>query len=319
MADMNVSRIGDINQSGSPLDLFLKKFAGEVLAKFTKSTVMNGKHLVKTIESGKSSQFPAVGGIDAEYHTPGTELTGLGVNHAERVITIDGLLLSHAFIANIDEAMNHYDARAIYANQMGNKLAVQYDLNVLKEVILGARASALVTDGNGGSTIENADLGSSTDSTKAQALVDAIFSAAEALDEKDAPEQRYAVLKPAEYYLLVKTMQTSGFSAISSEIGGQGSFAAGNIMSIGGVTILKSNNQPTTDLSTDTYHGVNASTTKGVVFTPEGAGTVKLMDLASEAEYMINKQGWLMVAKMAVGHGYLRPECCVELRTSAPA
>lgn len=213
----------------------------------------------------------------------------------------------------------HYDARSIYANQMGNKLAIQYDLNVLKEVILGARASALVTDGNGGSVIEDSNLGSTTDDTKAQALIDGIFAAAEALDEKDAPETRYAVLKPAEYYLLVKTMQSNGFSAISSEIGGQGSFAAGSVMAIGGVTILKSNNLPTTDLSGDTYHGVNASTTKGVVFTPEAAGTVKLMDLATEAEYDIRRQGWLMVAKMAVGHGYLRPECCVELRTGAPA
>ena len=106
MSNANVSRLGDINQGGSPLDLFLKKFAGEVLAKFLGQTVMDGKHLVKTITSGKSAQFPAVGGIGAEYHTPGTELLGLNVNHNERVIPIDGLLVSHAFLANIDEAMN---------------------------------------------------------------------------------------------------------------------------------------------------------------------------------------------------------------------
>ncbi len=322
MADASAIRLGEnVNTSTNATELFLKKFAGEVLAKFQGKTVMDGKHLTRTIESGRSAQFPAVGGIDAEYHTPGAELTGLNVEHAERVINIDGLLLSHAFIANIDEAMNHYDVRSIYSNQMGNRLALKYDFNVLREIVKGARSNALVDSDDatphGGTIIEDSNLGSSTDDTKAQALVDAIYNAAEALDEKDAPEDRFAVLKPAEYYLLVKNMQSNGFSAISSEIGGEGSFAAGNVMAIGGVTILKSNQVPTTDTSSDSYHGVNASTTKGVVFTPEAAGTVKLMDLATESEYDIRRQGHLMVAKMAEGHGWLRPNCCVEMRTAA--
>ena len=322
MSDASPIRIGDVNQGGSdPLALFLKKFAGEVLAKFEQKTITKGKHLVHTLQNGKSASFPAVGGIGAEYHTPGAELTGLGVNHNEKVITIDGLLVSHAVIAQIDDLMNHYDARSIYANQMGNKLAVTYDVNVLKEILAGARASALVTDGNGGSVIEAADLGSATDATAVAAMIDAIYAAAQALDEKDAPEDgRFCALKPAEYYKLVKTVQTNGFSAINRDYGGEGSFASGKIISIAGIEILKTNNLPVTDTSgSDTYHGINASTTKGVIWTPEAAGTVKLMDVATETEWDIRRQGWIMVAKMAVGHGYLRPECAVELRTGTPS
>jgi hypothetical protein len=37
------------------------------------------------------------------------------------------------------------------------------------------------------------------------------------------------------------------------------------------------------------------------------------MDLAAESEYDIRRQGTLMVAKYAVGHGILRPEAAVEL------
>ena len=40
------------------------------------------------------------------------------------------------------------------------------------------------------------------------------------------------------------------------------------------------------------------------------------MDLAIESGYDIRRQGTLMVAKMAVGHGILRPESAVELKTS---
>jgi len=32
-----------------------------------------------------------------------------------------------------------------------------------------------------------------------------------------------------------------------------------------------------------------------------------------EGEYQINRQGYLMVAKYAVGHGVLRPEAAVEI------
>jgi len=44
-------------------------------------------------------------------------------------------------------------------------------------------------------------------------------------------------------------------------------------------------------------------------------GTVKLMDLAVESEYSIPKQATLMLAKYAMGHGILRPEAAVSVRS----
>jgi hypothetical protein len=41
------------------------------------------------------------------------------------------------------------------------------------------------------------------------------------------------------------------------------------------------------------------------------------MDLAMESEYEIRRQGHFMVAKYAVGHDYLQPDCAIELKTSA--
>jgi hypothetical protein len=37
------------------------------------------------------------------------------------------------------------------------------------------------------------------------------------------------------------------------------------------------------------------------------------MDLAMESEYEVWRQGTLMVAKYAQGHGWLRPEALIEL------
>jgi len=40
------------------------------------------------------------------------------------------------------------------------------------------------------------------------------------------------------------------------------------------------------------------------------------MNLQTESEYDIRRQGTLLVAKMAVGHGVLRPECCYLARAT---
>ena len=65
----------------------------------------------------------------------------------------------------------------------------------------------------------------------------------------------------------------------------------------------------------NTYHG-NFSTTVAVVFHKSAIGTVKLMDLGMESEYDIKKTRFLMVAKMALGHGILRPESSTLIKTA---
>ena len=318
MADATVSRLGQINGSASDnTALFLKVFGGEVLAALEKNTITLNRHTIRTISSGKSAQFPATGRITSSYHTPGTEILGSAVLANERVITIDGLLISAAFIADIDEAMNHYEVRSIYSTEMGRQLGYVWDENVFSEIILGARASATVTGLSGGSTITDSNMGSTTLATKADALGKALYAAAQVLDEKDITEDgRYAAFRPAEYYALVQAVQSGGFSAINTLYGGRGSYAEGEIVKVAGIEILKSNILPITNLSAKTYHGVNASTTKGVVWTKDAVGTVKLLDLSMQSEWDIRRQGTLMVARYAMGHGFLRPECCVELKTA---
>jgi hypothetical protein len=40
------------------------------------------------------------------------------------------------------------------------------------------------------------------------------------------------------------------------------------------------------------------------------------MDLATEMEYDIRRQGTLMVAKYAMGHAPLNPICSIEIKTA---
>lgn len=55
MADNNVTRVGQINAAGDVDALFLKVFAGEVLAAFHNKNLALGRTQVRSISNGKSA------------------------------------------------------------------------------------------------------------------------------------------------------------------------------------------------------------------------------------------------------------------------
>ena len=315
MSNATVSFLGKANNTGDDNALFLKVFSGEVLAAFARRNQMLGMSMVRTISQGKSAQFPALGKTTASYHTPGNEITGKVIQKNERVITIDDLLISDSFISQIDEAKNHYDVRSIYSTEMGNALAREVDQHLLQLAILAAQSATTVTGESGGSVITDADA-----KTNGGSLITSIFDAAQALDEKDVPEEdRYCVVPPATYYNLVENDKI-----LNRDFGGSnGIYAEGQVLKVAGINIVKSNtavdafadNSSAISGANNTYTG-DFSNTAAVVFHKSAIGTVKLMDLAMESEYDIRRQGTLMVAKMALGHGILRPEAAVEIQTA---
>jgi hypothetical protein len=316
MADAIVSRLGQVNGAGAVDSLFLKLFAGEVLTSFEQTQVMMDKHQVRTITQGKSAQFPVMGRADAYYHTPGQEILGGKIKHAERVITIDELLVAPTFIANIDEAKNHYDVRSVYTREMGAKLANTMDKHVLQTGVLAARTAKTIDDADqfGGTTVYGVD------NTNGDALAEAMFEAARILDEKHVPEdQRFLFVRPAEFYAMAKSTKI-----LNRDWGGEGSYAGGNVIRVAGITIVKTNNLPkalvaagSVDAGTNDKYAGDFTNTVGLIMHPSAVGTVKLLDLGMESEYQISRQGTLMVAKYAVGHGVLRPEAAIELSSAA--
>tara|TARA_B100000780_G_C21119107_1_gene453118 strand:+ start:820 stop:1782 length:963 start_codon:yes stop_codon:yes gene_type:complete len=320
MTNVTASRLGVVNKAtpannAAASALFLKVFAGEVLTAFDETNVMKDLHVSRTIANGKSASFPVTGKANAAYHVVGTPLLGTQkIAHNEIVVNIDDVLIADTFIANIDEAKNHYDVRAEYSRLLGMALAKQFDIRLLQLAVLAARGSATVTGGNGGTAITDSDA-----ATNGASLAASIFAAAQAMDEKDVPEnERVAIVRPAQYYQLVQTTDV-----INRDFGGAGVYADGTVLKVAGVQIVKSNNIPSANISAvagenNTYHG-NFSTTVAVVMQKQALGTVKLMDLAVErtsGDFEVMYQGTLMAAKYAMGHGILRPECAVEIKSS---
>ena len=114
-------------------------------------------------------------------------------------------------------------------------------------------------------------------------------------------------------------------NAVNIDYSGAGSIAEGKVMRVAGIDIIP----VAADIWKDAPAGVSrGSATQGgstpqavnlanyvaLVAHPSAVGTVKLMDLATEMEYDIRRQGTLMVAKYAMGHAYLRPEAAVGIK-----
>lgn len=329
-------------------ELFLKVFSGEVLQTFETATVMKPLHTIRTISSGKSAQFPVTGIASASYYKPGQDIMTDGsyvtpIKHSEKVITIDDLLLATTFIDRLDEAKNHYDVRSIYSTELGRALARTMDknligvgLNTAAKTWGDATSQPVAQDANipgdsgTGLVLANNALGVSGTSdipiAGADEFVDLMYQAAATFDAKNVPsEERYIVLTPVSYYNILNS--DAGRIILNRDFGAsRGSYQEAMFPVIAGFNIIKSNIAPTVfgqDVTAVGSANNNATFTPGhrnlysgtfsnvkaLFFQKQAFGTVKLMDLSMESEYDLRLQGHLMVAKYAMGHGALRPEC----------
>ena len=329
MANAAPVSVGRVNASGSEDALFLKIFSGEVLTSFEQATVTAGAEMVRSIANGKSATFPVMGRIDAAYHTPGTEITGSDVNHNEKTITINDLLVSSVFLSNLEEAKNHWDVRSAYSTEIGRALAFQKDKHILQTIGQAAQGAANVSDTSyaSGTVLTNTGIASGTAATAADAMIDSLFDAAKQLDENYVPKEgRKAFIRLEEYY---KMANATNAVNVDFSGGANGGVADGKIIKVAGIELIPTAHfgDIAADLSSNTGvpggsatqggsnpQQVNLANYVALVCHPSAAGTVKLMDLSSEMEYDIRRQGTLMVAKYAMGHGVLRPEAAVGIK-----
>ena len=344
MANGNItpSRLGQSMGAGDTDALFLKVFGNEVLAAFEEANVMKELHTIRTISSGKSAQFPVLGTATAKYHTPGQDVFDAGnsyttaIKHRERVINIDDVLIAATSIANIDELKNHYDVRATYSSELGRALAKRFDLATLRTLAAAAETDADSRANPDAAQGTRIDLGTTTGApanlSTAANIIQTFRVMAQKLDEKHVPSDgRFAILTPELYYLLTG----SDNIAINRDFGGSGAVASGSIPQLLGIKIYSSPHIAdiaVNDVAGDDVNAKNnpfddaegSSDAKGYLDAgldvlqflgghTSAIGTVKLMDLAVESEYSMQKQSTLMLAKYAMGHGILRPDAAVSV------
>ena len=75
----------------------------------------------------------------------------------------------------------------------------------------------------------------------------------------------------------------------------------------------ESNRATVYDLPAGAVYGGAGEKVRALIMNKDAVATVKLLDLAVETDYMVNRQGTLVVSKYAMGHNILRPAMAVAL------
>ena len=232
--------------------LYLKLFSGEMFKGFQHNTIARDLVTRRTLKNGKSLQFIYTGRTKSEFHIPGQSILGNDEKSppvAEKTITVDDLLISSAFVYELDETLAHYDLRGEISRKIGYALAENYDRRIFRAITKAARQASPVTMANfvepGGSMLK---VGADTSTDKKDAydsgkLVNAFYDAAAILDEKGVSgDGRVAVLNPRQYYALIQAVNSNGL--INRDVQGTALQSGNGIIEIAGIKIYKSMNIP---------------------------------------------------------------------------
>ena len=320
----SLTRPGQSNSAGDARALYLKLFSGEMFKGFQRNTIARDLVMKRTLQNGKSLQFIFTGRTTAEYHTPGNSILGNGDGAppvAEKTITCDDLLISSAFVYELDETLAHYDLRGEISKKIGYALAEKYDRKIFRAITKAARQASPVTKTNfvepGGTQIRVGTNAQASDAYNATFLVNAFYDAAAALDEKGVSgDGRVAVLNPRQYYELIQGVGGSGSGAylINRDEQGDALQSGNGILEIAGIKIYKSMNIPFfgkfgTNLGGSagaTNPGVTAPTNTGdfvgeaIADERAGTGAVKTVNTYGNLDNFNNSCG-LIFQKEAAG------------------
>ena len=205
----SITSVGSINkhpglgltQGGADYDAkyatYLKIFSGEMFKAYEAACIAKGTVQSRQLKNAKAAQFIFTGRMNAAYHQPGTPIMGSGDPPvAEKTIIMDDLLVSSAFVYDLDETLAHYSLRGEIASKIGYALAEAYDKKIFRTIAKAAREAHPIGAAAGTSPVTPAvpaepggsiiKLGAGNEYS-AQLIVDAFFEAAAILDEKNLP------------------------------------------------------------------------------------------------------------------------------------
>ena len=318
MANANQVSLGRSNlATGSgyndKYNLYLKLFSGEMFRGFQHETIARDLVTKRTLKNGKSLQFIYTGRMTSSFHQPGTPILGNADKAppvAEKTIVMDDLLISSAFVYDLDETLAHYELRGEISKKIGYALAEKYDRLIFRSITRGARSASPVSATNfvepGGTQIRVGSTTNESDAFNAGNLVNAFYDAAAALDEKGVSSQgRCAVLNPRQYYSLIQDIGSNGL--VNRDVQGDALQGGGGVIEIAGIHIYKSMNIPFLGKYGVKYGGTTNETSPGnlgdfIGPTPENANATGGVnnDYGTNAELGAKSAG-LIFQKEAAG------------------
>jgi len=357
-----LTRGGQLNAAGDARALYLKLFSGEMFKGFQNNTIARDLVMRRTLKGGKSLQFIYTGRTTAEYHTPGNSILGNDQGAppvAEKTITCDDLLISSAFVYELDEVLSHYDLRSEISRKIGYALAEKYDRLIFRQIAKGARLASPITKSGfvepGGTQIRVGAGSNESDAFSATALINAFYDAAAAMDEKGVSmDGRVGILNPRQYYALIQQVGENGL--VNRDEQGTSRQKGNGVVEIAGIKIYKSMNIPFLGRYGTKYGGTTGETDPGntgsfvnpaiedgggvtgmnnnygeadsfnascgLIFQREAAGCVEAIApqvQVTSGDVSVIYQGDVILGRLAMGADFLNPAACVELHVGETA
>lgn len=300
------------------LALALKVFSGETLTAFDRASVTNGKFVKRSIQSGKSAQFPVFGRTKAHYLKSGQSLDDKreNIQQGERTIVIDGLLTTDCLVSDIDEFIAHYDFRSPYATQLGEALAISMDASVLAEVAKEALNTSenVAGLGKGGVVTETLATGNTLGINKETgvAVRKILLQVKAKMASNYVPAtDRYCFVTPEIHAALA-----SNLDFLNSQYGASATLSNSNVINMDGFQIIEcphltaGGDDPTNTIQGDGHAFPTSYATKSplLICHKTSVGILSLKDIAFEQARRPEYQADQLIAKYAIGIGGLRPE-----------
>ena len=279
----------DATSTAQRRNLYLKLFSGELFKGFQRNTIARDLITKRTLKNGRSMQFIFTGRTNSEFHIPGQNILGNTDGAppvAEVTIECDDLLISSAFVYELDETLAHYDLRGEISRKIGYALAENYDRRIFRAVTKAARQASPIQKTNflepGGTQIRLTRSGVTDGAAAydAQCLINGFYDAAAALDEKGvSTEGRVGVLNPRQYYELIQQVGENGL--VNRDEQGDARQSGQGIVEIAGIKIYKSMNIPFFGRF-GTKYGAASATAPGVT-DPGNTGSFVSEDMGNQA------------------------------------
>lgn len=305
---------GQAGGTGDERALFLRNFGELVLEAWSDTFEFKDRTFVKQLAAGKADTFPIIGRKrDAADHVPGELILGGGIEHNEVEISVDNMTVDAAFIAEIDQLLNHYPLSEPYARQLGESLASVSNGRIARSLIKASRVTtAPYTGGPVPSYSWHANM-----KTDAAQLETAAYAGVQYIRENDLGGGEVDFRLPWAQYLLLS--RYTGIDTVDTS--GSGDRAKGQVGLVAGIKIVGVNSMPATNYTTDTFakYNGNFTTTVGVIANTMAVGTLKRRAMKVVMKEQDDRLGTILIASQLEGHGVLRPECSFEVATAERA
>jgi len=320
--------------------LWLPIWSGEVLHAYDEYKSFEPMVTSKTIESGRTIEFPITGVVSLQpAWSAGQYLSG-GDNSATDTFVVEldkRPMAAHFELDNIDLMITQWEYRQELARQAGQTLANARDEQIATFLVAAGLVAPLAGDPRvAASKLSYPDpvgIGATDDAAAALAVLEAIEEYNVELQENNIPEglahcavtpklfQQIRRLGVAEQQSeAVFSQPMFGGVAQAGGLGAQltdGKKAMSDDLVYMGVRICKSNHIPTADGSVigEDRYTVNGSTAgvRGIIWMPEAVASVRKTGLVVDTEDDIRRNTTFTVASMMSGTGIVKPELAMVL------